>query len=224
MLEANKIYNLDCIEGMSMLESESIDGCVTDPPFNIGLKYDNHMDSMKEHDFWIWIEAVFREIYRVLKPKAHLTFTCAQIQIWKYKPLLENMGFVFRHLGVWHNPQRKAGSWPGQWPYSWEPIMDFTKGKFKKLNNRNCVGFMDVWIEKTPPKIDHPARRPVRCWDDIVKLVSNHGDLVLDPFCGSGTTPHSCIKLKRNFMCFEISEKYCNDATLRTQYIQSSLL
>jgi len=138
-------------------------------PHNIGLSYQGYNDHLPEKDFWIFIEKVFRQLYRVLKDKHHLVFTCAQKHIWIYRPMLENIGFTFRHLAIWHNPKRKAGSYPGQWPFSYEPIMDFTKGGFKKLNNKNCVGFMDIWIEE-PPKADHPAARPLKCWINLVKL------------------------------------------------------
>lgn len=215
MLEVNKIYNMDCVNGMKLLNDESIDLVLTDPPYNIGLKYDKYNDNMSEKQFWQWMQDVFKEIYRVLKPKSHLTFTCAQKQIWVYKPMLESTGFVFRHLGIWHNPGRKAGSYPGQWPYSWEAILDFTKGEFRKLNNNNCVGFMDVWVEKPPNDTKHPARRPLNCWMDLIKLLSNENDIVLDPFMGSGTTAICCKKTNRQFIGFEISEDYCLEANQR---------
>lgn len=215
MLELNKIYNMDCMEGMKLLDNESIDFVLTDPPYNIGLRYNDYDDNMNEEQFWTWIQSVFEETYRLLKPKSHITFTCAQKQIWVYKPLMENIGFTFRHLSVWHNPGRKAGSYPGQWPYSWEAILDFTKGGFRKLNNSNCVGFMDVWIEKPPGDSSHPARRPLNCWMDLVKLLSAENDIVLDPFIGSGSTAICCRKANRQFIGFEISEDYCLEANQR---------
>ena len=101
--------------------------------------------------------------------------------------------------------------------------MDFTKGGFKKLNNKNCVGFMDIWIEE-PPKAGHPAARPIKCWADLVKLCSDKADIILDPFLGSGTTALVAKRLKRNFVGFEISQEYCKIATRRLHIIVKSCL
>ena len=217
MLKLNTIYSLDCLKGLQDVESESVNLVLTDPPYNIGLKYDVYEDNQPEEVFWDWIGDVYQELFRVLREKGHLTFTCTQKQVWTYRPLLEDIGFVFRHLAIWHNPKRKAGSYPGQWPYSWEAIMDFTKGGFKKLNNSNGIGFMDAWVEEEPKDSIHPARRPVGCWTDLLTLLSNPGDLVLDPFMGSGTTALVCERNNREYIGFEISENYVREAHRRLQ-------
>jgi len=217
----NKTWQIDCLVGLPWLPDESVDFCLTDPPFNIKLNYNEYEDNLPPKLFWQWIEKVFSEIYRVLKPKAHLTFTSAQKQIFKYVELLESMGFTHRHVGVWHNPGRKAGSWPGMWPYSWEPVLDFTKGKYRKLNNGNSVGYMDVWVERPPTKWKHPATRPVAMWKELVELCSDEGEIVLDPFHGSGTTGEMCIKTYRNFVAFEIDSCYrkmCEERAKEVRY------
>ena len=216
MVQIDTIYNMDCLVGMKEIESDSIDFCLSDPPYNIGKQYDVYKDKKSDKEHWKWIEDVYSEIYRVLKPNSHLTFTCAQLQIWPYKAILQRLGFTFRHIGIWSNPGRKAGSYPGQWPYSWEAIMDFTKGNFRKLNNGNSVGFMDVWIEKPPVDTKHPTRRPIGCWMDLIKLMSDESEVVLDPFNGSGTTSLACKQLNRRYIAYEISEAYCDEARKRT--------
>ena len=215
MIELNKIYNEDCLEGMKQIPDNSIDLVLTDPPYNINLKYNTYKDKKSEKEFWDWIEKIYIELYRILKNKSHLTFTCSQKQIWIYRPLLEKIGFDFRHLSIWHNPKRKAGSYPGQWTYCWEAIMDFTKNGFKKLNNKNSVGYMDIWIEEPPKNIKHPAKRPVNCWRDLVNLLTNENDIVLDPFIGSGTTAVACINTNRQFIGFELDKHYCELAEKR---------
>ena len=209
------LLNGDCLEVMNELPREEISLVLTDPPYNIGKDYGSYKDNRRDGDFYKWIESIFVLLKDLLKNRCHLVFTCAQKQIWFYKPMLENHGFAFRHLAIWHNPKRKAGSYPGQWSYSYEPIMDFTKGKFRKLNNKNSIGFTDVWIEEPPRHVKHPTKRPIRCWEDLVKLLSNENDLVLDPFLGSGTTAMVCEKLNRRWVGVEIEEKYCEIAQER---------
>jgi DNA modification methylase len=208
---------MDCLIGLKDVDTESIDLVLTDPPYNIDLKYDEYKDKKPDDVFWDFIKNTYSELFRVLKYKHHLTFTCAQKQIWIYRPMLEDIGFVFRHVGVWHNPKRKAGSYPGQWTYSWEAIMDFTKGGFKKLNNSNSVGFMDIWIEEEPNDTKHPAKRPINCWTDLLNLLSDDNDIVLDPFMGSGTTALVAQRNNRRWIGFELSENYVKEAYQRLQ-------
>ncbi len=211
MLDVNKVYSGNNLDLLSQVDTGSIDGVLTDPPYNIEKNYNQYADNMSEYDFWSTISKTYEQLHRVLKDTCHLTFTCAQKQIWNYKSILEDMGFTFRHLGVWHNPMRKAGSYPGMWPFAWEAIMDFTKGKkYKKLNNKNCVGFSDVFIEKPPSKkeVNHPAARPVQTWKSLVELISNKDDIVLDPYGGSGTTALVCKSTGRNFILMELDEVY----------------
>jgi site-specific DNA-methyltransferase (adenine-specific)/modification methylase len=69
----------------------------------------------------------------------------------------------------------------------------------------------DIWEIKRGKKIDksHSAVFPEELVDKIVTLFSNQGDLIYDPFMGTGTTAVSCIKNKRNWIGSEISSKYC---------------
>ena len=94
------------------------------------------------------------------------------------------------------------------WPFAWEAVLDFTNGKFRKLNNSNGVGYMDVWIE--PPGTDtvHPAERPQKMWGELVSLVSSQGEPIYEPFDGSGTTIIACENLRRRCRAVEISPAY----------------
>jgi len=61
----------------------------------------------------------------------------------------------------------------------------------------------------------HPTQKPLKLIERLIELATKKGDLVLDPFMGSGTTAVACIKLERNFIGFEISQKYCKLARKR---------
>ena len=217
----NKTHHGDAKDLIRLIPDNSIDLVLTDPPYNIDLSYDVYKDTKTEKEFWQDMKDIFTQLYRVMKDKRHLIFTCAQKQIWVYRPMLEEIGFEFRHLGIWHNPKRKAGGYPGQWPYAWEAIMDFTKNGFRKLNNGNSVGTMDVWIEEEPKDFDHPAKRPVNCWLDLLTFGSFEHELVLDPFMGSGTTAYACATLKRNWIGIDLSKKYVKMSNSRTARVSS---
>ncbi|ACX73295.1 DNA methylase N-4/N-6 domain protein [Methanocaldococcus vulcanius M7] len=66
-MEINKIYCMDCLEGMKQLKDKSIDVVITSPPYNIGIRYNKYSDNLSREDYLNWIEEVVREIKRVLK-------------------------------------------------------------------------------------------------------------------------------------------------------------
>ena len=75
----------------------------------------------------------------------------------------------------------------------------------------------NVWetVEEKQNKTGHPAVFPVRLAADHIVSWSNPGDVVLDPFMGSGTTAVACLNTGRNYIGFEISEEYCEIARKR---------
>ncbi|AAB99509.1 TPA: site-specific DNA-methyltransferase [Methanocaldococcus jannaschii] len=66
-MEINKIYCMDCLEGMKQLKDKTVDVVVTSPPYNIGIKYNKYSDNLSREDYLNWIEEVVKEIKRVLK-------------------------------------------------------------------------------------------------------------------------------------------------------------
>lgn len=67
MLEINRIYNIDCVEGLKLMEDNSVDSIVTSPPYNVGIKYDCWNDSLPWEEYMDFSEAWLKEAYRVLK-------------------------------------------------------------------------------------------------------------------------------------------------------------
>ncbi|XRO77574.1 DNA-methyltransferase [Methanocaldococcus sp. 10A] len=66
-MDVNKIYCMDCLEGMKELKDKSVDVVVTSPPYNIGIKYNKYSDNLSREEYLNWIEKVIKEIKRVLK-------------------------------------------------------------------------------------------------------------------------------------------------------------
>jgi len=67
MLELNKIYCMDCLEGMDMLDENSIDLMFTSPPYNVGIDYDTYNDRMDIEEYYRFIDKWFVKLYRVMK-------------------------------------------------------------------------------------------------------------------------------------------------------------
>jgi len=98
--------------------------------------------------------------------------------------------------------------------------LDFTVGGWRRLNNKNAVGYSDVWVLPSPivgagDGPYHPAEKPLQLYVDLVGLVSDSGEAVLDPFLGSGTTAVACERLGRQCRGIEISPAYAAVAIQR---------
>jgi len=72
-------------------------------------------------------------------------------------------------------------------------------------------------MNEQPSCKEHPCSKPIKLWKKIIEIRSKEGDLILDPFMGSGTTAVACKQLYRNYIGFEISKKYCEIAKRRLE-------
>ena len=100
------IFNMDCVDGMSLCQNDSIDICITSPPYNLGIKYSQYGDDKPYDEYLQWMNRVFREVKRILKPSGHffLNVGYSNIQPWiamdvanearKYFTLQNNIAWV----------------------------------------------------------------------------------------------------------------------------------
>lgn len=231
-IEVNKVYLGDCIEIMQTLSDKSIDLIFADPPFNIGIKYDIHNDNMPYEDYYNWSEKWIKETYRLLKNDGTIYVAIGDEFAAEINIILKRTGFHFRNWIIWHytfgQSQRK------KFNRAHTHILYFTKDKERFIFNdkgirvpsarqliykdrrANPIGKIpdDVWqfsrvcgtFKERIGK--HPCQMPEDLLELIIKTSSNEGDLVLDPFGGTGTTVAVAKKLKREFITMEISKEY----------------
>jgi len=233
-MEVNKVYLGDCIEIMKKLPEKSVDLVFADPPFNIGIKYDVHNDNMPYEEYYKWSEKWIGEAHRLLKNDGTIYIAIGDEFAAEINIILKRTGFYFRNWIVWYytfgQNQRK------KFNRAHTHILYFTKNKEQftfndkdiripsarqliyKDKRANPIGKIpdDVWqfsrvcgtfkerIEK------HPCQMPEDLLELIIRTSSNEGDLVLDPFGGTGTTATVSKKLKRNYQSIEISKDYYN--------------
>jgi len=233
-MEANKVYLGDCIEIMKTLPDESVDLVFADPPFNIGIKYDVHNDNMSYEDYYNWSKEWIKETYRLLKNSGSIYIAIGDEFAGEINIILKQTGFYFRNWIIWYytfgQNQRK------KFNRAHTHILYFTKNReiftfndrdiripsarqlIYKDKRANPLGKIpdDVWqfsrvcgtFKERIGK--HPCQMPEDLLELIIKASSNEGDLVLDPFGGTGTTASVAKRLKRNFITMEISEEYYN--------------
>lgn len=200
----NKIYCMDCLKGLKKLLPNSIDLVVTDPPYGDNCSYGRMHKRIENNENPLLNCSALFELYRVLKRNSNLyNFTN-----WKHYPFLVNfiMGytkFKIRHLIVWKKGNIGMGY---GFRNRYELILVLEKGNPKyALNNFSNVQETKVIIHS---KKSHPHQKPKELIRKIVEHSSKAGDIVLDPFVGSGTVPVVCKELGRNFIGFEISPRY----------------
>ena len=231
-MELNKIYSGDCIELMKTLPDKSIDLVFADPPFNIGIKYDVHNDNMSYQEYYDWSEQWITETYRLLKDNGTIYVAIGDEFAAEINILFKKTGFYFRNWIIWY--YTFGQSQEKKFNRAHSNILYFTKDKkvftFNDKDIRipsarqlvyndkraNPIGKIpdDVWqfsrvcgtFKERIGK--HPCQMPENLLELIIKTSSNEGDLILDPFGGTGTTSAVVKKLARNFITMEISKEY----------------
>lgn len=200
MLELNRIYNMDCLEGMKQIPDKSIDLVLTDPPYGVNLKYDNYNDS--EENWFSLMKKFIPEARRVSK----MVIMCS-CQIKRLEWIYNN--FPPNWLMCWYKGSVGTSGYLGF--NDWEPMLVY--GKIK--NN------MHDYFKAKPEPFDenHPCAKPKKWAYWIIKRATDKNMIVLDPFMGSGTTAVACKELNRSYIGFEISKNYCDVANSRLNAI-----
>ena len=240
-MELDKIYNLDCLEGMKQIPDHSVDAIIADPPYGTTR---NQWDSV------IPLDELWAEYRRVTKPNAAIVlfsqqpFTSALVMsnpdkfryewIWqkengtghlnaKKMPLKEheNVLLFYDNLPI-YNPQMKQGFEPYRFK-SGDPSTNY--GSQHSVETIN----MGLRYPTTIVKFDrdnngfHPTQKPVDLLRYLVLTYTNEGNTVLDNFMGSGTTAIACIREKRHFIGFELNKEYYEKAKKRIESEQRQL-
>jgi len=174
---------------MKSIPDKAVDLVLTDPPYNVGLDYGDKVDDERT-DYGEWVESWFSECKRVSKILL-VTPGVANVTLYP-KPLW--MGCWFKH----GSPSRCPTGFN-----AWEPILIYGK----RIGEQTTDVF-DAILESDDKALGHPCPKPVVLFRQIIELYSEPGDIVLDPFLGSGTTLLACRKTGRIGLGFEINPDY----------------
>jgi modification methylase len=225
-------------ESMHELPDNSVALMVTSPPYHVGKDYDS--DGTFE-DYLDLLHDVFTETYRVLEPGGRAVVNVANLGRRPYISLssrvvaiMESIGYLMRGEVIWRKAKASGGStaW-GSWMSASNPIfrdiheycLAFSKGRFQRVRKgTNTIGrdeFLEatssVW-EMSPESarsVGHPAPFPVALPRRFIELFTYSGDLVLDPFIGSGTTAIAALDAGRHYVGYETSQEYIDLAAKR---------
>ncbi len=233
----------DCIKVLSKAKPFA-DLIFADPPFNIGYKYDKYYDKVKSKNYIAWTKDWMNLCKKVLRPHGSFYIAIGDDYAANVKLIAEELGLTMRNWIIWHytfgqqtknkfarahthifyfvnNKKRFAFN-------SQHPLIRTASDRQMVYNDRraNPNGKLpnDVWDEF--PRVCgtfnqrqgwHPCQMPESLLARIIRVSSNKGNWILDPFSGSGTTCVAAAKLKRKYTGIEISSDYAQESRKRIE-------
>nr|WP_082207151.1 site-specific DNA-methyltransferase [Corallococcus macrosporus] len=220
------VSNLDAIDWLNSLPSNSADLVITDPPYESLEKHRavgtttrlKHSKSSSNNWFEIFPNRRFpellSEIYRITKPNRHFYVFCDQETMFILKPLAEATGFKFWKPLIWDKQHIGMGY---HYRSRYEFILFFEKGK-RRLNN---LGIADV-ISAARVHRGYPTEKPISLLETLISQSTTKDELVVDPFMGSGSTGVAALRNSRRFKGNDISPMAIEIATPRLAQSPSS--
>ena len=227
----NKVY-LKSSVSMNELPDCSVHLMVTSPPYNVTKEYD---DELTLEEYRSLLRSVFRETFRVLVDGGRACVNVANLWRKPYIPMhsfviqdMHEIGFRMRGEIVWDKGASASPStaW-GSWRSASNPtlrdvheyILIFSKGAYSrnkdgKLSTIGRDEFLDltksVWRfpAERARAVGHPAPFPVELPRRLIELYTFKDDIILDPFCGSGSTCVAAVLTNRNYVGYDIKQEY----------------
>lgn len=241
-VDESKLNKLYCksSERMDEIPDESIHLMITSPPYNVGKEYD---DDLSLDEYLDLLSTVFSQTHKKLVTGGRACINIANIGRKPYIPLhamiieiMLDLGFLMRGEIIWDKSASGGGScaW-GSWMSASNPVLRdyheyiliFSKDSYsknKKQEKRDTIKHDDfinwtksIWTFSAvnAKKIGHPAPFPIELPHRLINLYSYEGDVILDPFCGSGTTCIAAIQNNRNYIGYDIKKDYIDLAKKR---------
>lgn len=210
------IYHGDC----RMVDGLGAHVVVTDPPYNVGYRYASYNDRLDETDYRDYLRECFTAA----------TGTSARALVWFWQGIRVANGessaclpggFEIHHLGAWFKREFAGDLWKGGHPaYSWEPIIWASRGEASYHGPKGGHMGRDCLIEGTSSRHNtlakgHPCPKTETVVRGVVGWAAEQGDVVLDPFMGSGTTLRAAKDLGIRSIGIEVEERYCEIAARR---------
>ena len=230
MLELNKIYNMDCLEGMKYIDDKSIDMILCDLPYGT---------TACKWDVVIPLKPLWEQYERIIKDNRAIVlfgsqpFTSALVMsnpnLFKYEWIWNKRNISNPFLAKYQPlKQHESILVFGKGTVNYYPIIT-PRDKVRKYKdkygggeafNKKGTGEKEYTLKFKYPKSIleytnaiqkgklHPTQKPVALCEYLIKTYSNEGDLVLDNCIGSGTTAIACINTNRNYIGFELDKEY----------------
>lgn len=204
-MELNKVYNADCLEGMKRIPDNHVNITLTDIPYGGVNRKSNGLRNLNKEeadDFNIDMDELLREIYRVTE--GQIIIFCGKEQFSEiYKFFADKKGTTRSIIWQKTNPSPMNG----QYVYlSGVEHAVWFKPRGRKVFNAHCKN--TVFTYSNGSRKIHPTQKNLDLFKELIIDNSSEGEIVFDPFMGSGTTAIAAIDTGRNFNGFELDEEY----------------
>ena len=208
-----EIYNGDCLEAMKAIPSGSVDLVLTDPPYNIAR--DNNFDTMGRAgiDFGEWdknadIFTFMNEVFRVLNKNGSFIVFNDWKNLDDIVKYAEKLGFVTKDMLRLEKSNPMPRNRDRRYITDFECAIWFTMPHAKWCFNRQDPAYQRPKFLCPIDKGPHPTQKSLKLMQELVKIHSNEGDVILDCFAGSGTTLLAAKNLNRQFIGIEKEKEY----------------
>ena len=218
-----QLYNRDSLQLMKEIPANSVDAIITDPPYNISR--DNNFTTMgragidfgewdKDFDLTSWIKVA----EPLLKKGGNIVIFNSWKNMTNITKSLEENGFEVKDLIRWKKtnamPRNRDRRFITDYEVAVWAVKKGGKWTFNRLSDTYEIPEIVGGLTPKSEKIEggHPTQKPVYVMKWLIERLTNEGDVVLDPFMGSGTTGVACKNLNRKFIGVELDENYYNIA------------
>ncbi len=226
------IYNEDAFKILPIIESESVDVIATDPPYflsNDGISCQNGKIVSVNKGEWDKNSVSVEEFYskflyeakRILKPEGTIWVFGTMHNIYYLGYLLQKLDFKILNNITWQKTNPAPNLSCKMFTHSTETVLwarrepqgkhYFNYDLMKAINGGKQM--KDVWITSTTPQSEkrfgkHSTQKPLEIMERIILASSKEGEIILDPFMGSGTTLEAAVKLNRKSIGIELEKDY----------------
>jgi site-specific DNA-methyltransferase (adenine-specific) len=235
-IELDKVIIGDCLKKLAEIPDNTVDVCFADPPFNLDKKYAIYEDQKSLEEYLAWCEQWLLELVRVTKPTGSILVHNIPKWLTYYAAIL-NKHAHFRHWIAWDAMSTPLGKTLLPAHYGILFYSKEAKGtKFYEIRAphkkcRECDAYLkdyggkkdqmhpfgylvsDVWtdihrIRHAKRRDEHPCQLPIPLLERLILMTTDEGDIVLDPFLGTGTTAIAAKTLNRHFIGIELDPMY----------------
>ena len=244
----NAIHHGDSIEILRQYPDESIDLVFADPPYNLDKEYTIYDDGKADNKYVEWCNAWLAEYIRILKPTGSLYVL--NLPRWAlYHAHFLNQHLYFQNWIVWDALSEPRGKimpahyallfytkHPTDFAFNYEDTSPIDDRNYclraacvrqrKKAGDDTKASLNDIWwdvhrIKHRRDRDYHPCQLPEPLMERIIRLTTNPGDIVLDAFGGTGTSPITALRLGRRFVAIDIDSNYVEIMQAKIEQIQS---
>ncbi|MDR1087645.1 MAG: site-specific DNA-methyltransferase, partial [Endomicrobium sp.] len=242
----NTIVNDDCLKVLKQIPDNSVDMTFADPPFNLNKKYNHYGDSKEKQDYLNWCNEWTSEMVRITKPTGALFLHNIPRWLSYFAEYLNKIAYLKHwivwdsggsplgktllpnHYGILYYTKSKDYKdfkfYDIRYPHpKCRVCKEFLKDYGGKKSQAHHFGplLSDVWsdihrIRHKKRRDDHPCQLPIPLLERLILMTTDVGDIVLDPFVGTGTTAVAAKQLGRKYVGIEQDETYANIAKKNT--------